>query len=204
MAERHDAQLLGFTTRDKILPIVDIVDSNVYIIDYINLKQDHGTLTEEQYNALKSAIENNKIIIVKFTDSDIDYFFNMFAPTSGVSYRDNKIIQIILYFGAEFDIININPDYSYNILIFPFIIDKKGTVGQVLTKTEHRYEWQDPQTGDTFPEGGTVGQVLKKTSNGVAWQNDNNTTYNKATQQADGLMSKEDKAKLDGLAEASL
>lgn len=103
-----------------------------------------------------------------------------------------------------------------------------GTEGQVLTKTEDGYEWQDPQA--TFPEGGTAGQVLKKTSSGVewgtdekgfvlpsggsdgqvlkksgstaTWQDDNNTTYDKATQQADGLMSKEDKTKLDNITTA--
>lgn len=60
------------------------------------------------------------------------------------------------------------------------------------------------EVGDVFPEGGEEGQVLKKTADGVEWANDTNTTYQNATQQADGLMSKEDKAKLDGLAGASL
>ena len=77
-----------------------------------------------------------------------------------------------------------------------------GTNGQVLTKTSGGTAWQNVPT--ELPNGGSVGQVLKKTSTGVAWQNDNNTTYNKATKQADGLMSKEDKAKLDGLTGASL
>lgn len=83
-----------------------------------------------------------------------------------------------------------------------FELPSGGTNGQVLTKTSSGTAWQDAPT--ELPSGGTVGQVLKKTSNGVAWQNDNNTTYNKATQQTDGLMSKEDKAKLDGLTGASL
>lgn len=75
-----------------------------------------------------------------------------------------------------------------------------GTEGQVLTKTASGAAWQDPQAA--FPEGGTTGQVLKKTSSGVEWANDNDTTYNKATQQADGLMSKEDKTKLDNITTA--
>lgn len=49
------------------------------------------------------------------------------------------------------------------------------------------------------PAGGTAGQVLKKTADGVAWQADANSTYGKASSTADGLLSKEDKAKLDGL-----
>lgn len=77
-----------------------------------------------------------------------------------------------------------------------------GTNGQVLTKTSSGTAWQNVPT--ELPNGGTVGQVLKKTSDGVAWQNDNDTKYNKVTQQADGLMSKEDKTKLDGLIGASL
>ena len=77
-----------------------------------------------------------------------------------------------------------------------------GTKGQVLTKTSSGTAWQNVPT--ERPNGGTVGQVLKKTSNGVAWENDKDTTYNKVTQQADGLMSKEDKVKLDGLTGASL
>lgn len=47
--------------------------------------------------------------------------------------------------------------------------------------------------------GGTTGQVLTKTPNGVAWQEDKDTTYSKATSSTDGLMSKEDKAKLDSI-----
>ena len=49
------------------------------------------------------------------------------------------------------------------------------------------------------PAGGTAGQVLKKTADGIAWQADANSTYGKATASADGLMSKEDFAKLAGL-----
>lgn len=103
-----------------------------------------------------------------------------------------------------------------------------GTTGQVLTKTKDGYEWQDPQA--TFPEGGTAGQVLKKTSSGVewgtdekgfelpsggsngqvlkksgntaVWQDDNDTTYENATQSTAGLMSAEDKTKLDNISAA--
>lgn len=107
-------------------------------------------------------------------------------------------------------------------------LPEEGTTGQVLTKTEDGYEWQDPQA--TFPEGGTAGQVLKKTSSGVewgtdekgfelpsggsngqvlkksgntaVWQDDNDTTYENATQSTAGLMSAEDKAKLDNISTA--
>ena len=82
------------------------------------------------------------------------------------------------------------------------------------------------ETGDSFPSGGSVGQVLKKTSTGVEWADDKDTVttwdnlsgkpqtftpsqhnhtkseitdLNKATSSEDGLMSKEDKQKLDTL-----
>lgn len=76
----------------------------------------------------------------------------------------------------------------------------EGTAGQVLTKTEEGYEWQDPQAA--FPGGGITGQVLKKTSSGVEWGNDNNTTYQNATQSQAGLMSAADKTKLDNISTA--
>ena len=76
-----------------------------------------------------------------------------------------------------------------------------GTDGQVLTKTSDGVAWENVQTGSSFPEGGTVGQVLKKTEGGTEWANDNNTTYENASQSSAGLMSSADKTKLDNLVE---
>ena len=51
-----------------------------------------------------------------------------------------------------------------------------------------------------IPSGGASGQILRWSASGVAaWGSDNNTTYSKATTAADGLMSKEDKLKLDNI-----
>lgn len=51
-----------------------------------------------------------------------------------------------------------------------------------------------------IPSGGSTGQVLKWSSNGTAvWGTDNNTTYTNATTSKDGLMSQEDKVKLDSI-----
>lgn len=51
-----------------------------------------------------------------------------------------------------------------------------------------------------IPSGGSAGQFLKWSADGTAvWANDNNTTYNDATQSAHGLMSATDKSKLDAL-----
>ena len=51
----------------------------------------------------------------------------------------------------------------------------------------------------TTPNGGTAGQVLKKTANGIEWGDDNDTTYGPATTAVAGLMSANDKTKLDGI-----
>lgn len=51
------------------------------------------------------------------------------------------------------------------------------------------------------PAAGAQGKYLKGDG---TWNTPHDTTYNKATTKADGLMSKEDKAKLDGLTGASL
>lgn len=51
---------------------------------------------------------------------------------------------------------------------------------------------------------GTAGQVLKLDEDGnPVWSDDNDTTYGKASDAIDGLMSKEDKAKLDGIEEGA-
>jgi len=50
------------------------------------------------------------------------------------------------------------------------------------------------------PAGGASGQILRYSVAGTAeWGEENNTTYSPATQSANGLMSKDDKTKLDGL-----
>ena len=49
-----------------------------------------------------------------------------------------------------------------------------------------------------IPSGGSSGQILRWSADGTAvWGNDNNTTYSNATTSAAGLMSADDKTKLD-------
>lgn len=51
-----------------------------------------------------------------------------------------------------------------------------------------------------IPAGGSAGQILRWSADGTAtWGADKDTTYNAATQTVNGLMSKEDKAKLDNM-----
>ena len=52
-----------------------------------------------------------------------------------------------------------------------------------------------------IPSGGSSGQILRWSADGTAaWGDDSNTTYSAATQSAAGLMSADDKKKLDGIA----
>lgn len=52
-----------------------------------------------------------------------------------------------------------------------------------------------------IPSGGSSGQILRWSADGTAvWGDDNNTTYNNATQSTAGLMSAADKTKLDSIA----
>lgn len=52
-----------------------------------------------------------------------------------------------------------------------------------------------------IPSGGSSGQILRWSSDGTAvWGADNDTTYSNATRSAAGLMSADDKTKLDGIA----
>jgi len=72
------------------------------------------------------------------------------------------------------------------------------------TYTWDLYKWKasnipDSSTAVQTTDTPSNGQFLKW-DNGVAvWDADNNTTYNAATQSADGLMSSGDKTKLDGI-----
>ena len=51
-----------------------------------------------------------------------------------------------------------------------------------------------------IPSGGSFGQILRWSADGTAiWENENDTTYSNATTATAGLMSKEDKSKLDAI-----
>lgn len=166
---------------------IEINSDNVYIIDYITKSK--GTITEEQYNDIKNAIINNKIIVFKLYD-------NANVIISAIDITTSNEINLVYQMGIITFSINISSDYNYTNQRAP---GSDGTVNQVLTKTEYGWEWKDPQVGDAFPEGGEEGQVLKKTADGVEWANDTDTTYQNATQDTAGLMSGSDKTKLDNL-----
>ena len=62
------------------------------------------------------------------------------------------------------------------------------------------YTHPDTSGNKHIPPGGASGQILRYSADGTAeWGAENNTTYAVVTASANGLMSKEDKARLDAL-----
>lgn len=237
MAERHDEQLLGFATLDKIFPIIDTVDSLDSDVRVRPLAARQGKVLREMIEAIQSFTIEIVDSLPGVGQSGIMYLvldplstedtnrYNEFvwiattssyeklgSFTTNIDLSDYATVEQLnnalqryqekLVSGTNIKTINnqsllgagnINIESGSN-------LPEGGTEGQVLTKTANGAAWQDPQAA--FPEGGSTGQVLKKTSSGVEWANDNDTTYQNATQSQAGLMSAEDKTKLDTLSSA--
>lgn len=192
------------------------INIDPYIINYLN--DLNGSVSMQQYNELKTAINDDKIIVISVLGFDL-LVINKYISGNDITIRAFNKGKLWSW--------RINSDYSVEFSTINFItgpsqapnngdvltyedgniwktptkeLPINGTVGQVLTKTEDGVAWADNEAGDSYPSGGTVGQVLKKTANGVDWEDDLNTTYTNATTTTDGLMSKEDKSKLDNIA----
>lgn len=187
MAERHDEQLLGFATLDKVFPVVDTVDS---LDSDVRVRP----LAARQGKILKEMIESIKTMEMKIVEKLPDIGSNgiIYLVRDPESEEDNNIYIEYIWISTE---------QRYEVIgsLGNIKLPEEGTTGQVLTKTDDGYEWKDPQAA--FPKGGTVGQVLKKAASGTEWANDENTTYENASQSSAGLMSSEDKTKLDNLIE---
>lgn len=77
--------------------------------------------------------------------------------------------------------------------------DKKKLDG--IAANANNYSHPSGNGNNHIPSGGSSGQILRWSAAGTAvWGSDNNTTYGAATQSANGLMSANDKKKLDGIA----
>lgn len=91
---------------------------------------------------------------------------------------------------------------SYNDLINKPNIPTKvseltNDLGYKTTDKDTIYTHPTNSGNKHIPSGGSSGQILRWSADGTAvWGADNNTTYNKATATADGLMSKEDYNKI--------
>lgn len=72
-----------------------------------------------------------------------------------------------------------------------------GTTGTITTQ-DTTYTHPTTSGNKHIPSGGSSGQILRWSADGTAvWGNDSNTTYENATTSAAGLMSADDKTKLD-------
>lgn len=79
--------------------------------------------------------------------------------------------------------------------------DEEKTKLAGIARNANNYSHPTNSGNKHIPAGGKSGQFLKWSADGTAiWANDNNTTYSIASQSNDGLISRYDKAKLDGIA----
>lgn len=211
MAERHDEQLLGFATLDKIFPIIDTVDSLDSDVRVRPLAARQGKVLREMIEAIQSftieivdslpgAGQSGIIYLVldPLSTEDTNKYneFVWIATTSSYEKLGSFTTNIDLSDYATVEQLNNALQRYQEKLVSGTNI--KTINNQSLLGTGNI----SIESGSNLPEGGITGQVLKKTASGVEWANDNDTTYNKATQQADGLMSKEDKTKLDNITTA--
>lgn len=83
-----------------------------------------------------------------------------------------------------------------NVTITPDATNDKITIAA----TDTIYTHPTSAGNKHIPSGGSSGQILRWSADGTAaWGSDNNTTYSAATQSTEGLMSADDKTKLDGI-----
>lgn len=89
-------------------------ESDVYVIDYIT--KNDGTVTQEQYNEIRSAIESNKIIVIKigvdnlFTISyDLGSDYVQLLVSANSSYWLHKSISVVS------QTYTIKSDYTYSV-----------------------------------------------------------------------------------------
>lgn len=84
---------------------------------------------------------------------------------------------------------------------YPIVLDGDGKAYVVVPWTDTVYTHPNTAGNKHIPAGGSSGKILVWKADGEAqWGDDKDTTPAKASSEADGLMSKEDKKKLDGIA----
>lgn len=96
--------------------------------------------------------------------------------------------------------------------VYKITVDESGHVLEAVPVTKSditalgipaqdtKYTHPTTAGNNHIPSGGSSGQILRWSADGTAvWDAENKATYDKATSSSDGIMSKEDKAKLDGI-----
>ena len=222
--DRHNSIVLQYvgTKEDTRLTVPKEFRKQGLIITYVDSL---NNITIEVYN--NTSVEdtdwkNSSNWINYFSNVDLSNYVTVTQLTSALQNKQDTLVS-----GINVKTVNNQSILGEGNIDIENELPSDGKVGQVLTKTSTGVAWGDIESGDNYPSGGTTGQVLKKTSTGVEWgddekgfelptggtdgqvlkkrgetviwQDDKDTTYNKATQSTDGLMSKEDKSKLDNI-----
>lgn len=87
-----------------------------------------------------------------------------------------------------------------NVTLTPSAVNDSVTI----SATDTIYTHPTSAGNKHIPAGGSSGQILRWSADGTAtWGADNNTTYSVATQSSSGLMSADDKGKLDRIEEGA-
>lgn len=72
-----------------------------------------------------------------------------------------------------------------------------GTTSTTAAKGDHTHDYSKVSVSPTKTSGVEIGRITVDGTEKILYQQDNNTTYSAVTQSANGLMTKEDKQKLD-------
>lgn len=170
------------------------IDST-YIIDYINIEDGVSEyISEEQLNNINDAVANNKTIYI-VVEGVLQLVYFIYSDLSNIRLK----ISLGYLNEAEIDINIGEVRYSVS-FINGVVIAEEAHEDYVpaLSSYLNSCVWA-PVGGLLAKLSGTNGQVLQKNNNNVKWG-----TIENATESVDGLMSKEDKVKLNGLTGASL
>lgn len=190
------------TTLDTIGEISSAIEDNQDAIDLLNSaianKANATDLTSHTGNTTIhiTATERNNINVAK-THADSTH-----AP-SNAQANQNAFSNIVVgntTISADTETDTFTFVAGNNVTLTPNVEGDSVTISATNTVYTH------PTTAGNkhIPAGGSSGQILRWSSDGTAvWGADNNTTYSVATQTANGLMSAEDKGKLDSITEGA-
>lgn len=168
---------------------------NTYIIDYINIEDGVSEyVSEEQLNNINDAVANNKTIYI-VVEGVLQLVYFIYSDLSNIRLK----ISLGYLNEAEIDINIGEVRYSVS-FVNGVVISEEAHEDYVpaLSSYHDSCEWA-PVGGLLAKLSGTNGQVLQKNNNNVKWG-----TIENATESVDGLMSKEDKVKLNNFKVSSI
>lgn len=188
------------TTLDTIGEISSAIEDNQDAIDLLNSaianKANATDLTSHTGNTAIHVTEDNKNNWgAAYTHSQVAH-----AP-SNAEVNQNAFSNIVIgntTISADTKTDTLTLIAGNNITLTPSAENDSVTIAATNTVYTH------PATAGNkhIPAGGSSGQILRWSADGTAvWGADNNTTYSVATETSNGLMSADDKGKLNSIAE---